>query len=264
MKKKTFYYTDMLNDDFGNTIQRIQPLPQKYRYVSCNPVSRALSLLLYRVIARPVIFCYVKVRFHHRFVGVKAFRRHKGGCFLIGNHVTLAGDAFIPHLAGIRKRNYILTGKETSSLTPILPLLRAFGNIPLGQSVAQNVAMLRCVREHLAEGASITIYPEGHIWPYYTGIRPFGPQSFYYAVLTQAPVFCTTTCFQKKRFGKTPRITSYVDGPFYPKAGLGRAACAQDLRDRVFETMTARAAAHSTYAAYEYRKKECTDDASTD
>lgn len=260
MKKQTFYYSDELNDDFGNTIKTVKPLPKSYVYAGKNIFSALGTFLLYRVIVRPIVWAYVKVKFHHKFVGKKALCKDKNGCFLYKNHVMLAGDAFIPNVISVRKKNYIVTGKETNSLGAILPLLRALGNIPLGQDAAQNVAMLKCMRRRVGEGASVTIYPEAHIWPYYTGIRPFLDTSFLYAVMLKTPVYCATSCFQKKRFGKTPRVVTFIDGPFYPPTGMGRAESAKYLRDRCYETMCARAAEHSTYAAHEYRKKEILDE----
>ena len=259
MKKKVFYYADELNDDFANTVQNIKPLPQNYRYARSNLFSKLGSFLLYRVIVRPVVWVYVKVKFRHKFVGKKALCKEKSGCLLYKNHVMLAGDAFVPNLISVKKRNYILTGEETNSLQTILPLMRALGNIPLGQDPTQNLAMLKCMRRRIAQGASITVYPEAHIWPYYTGIRPFLDVSFRYAVALKAPVYCATSCFQKKRFGKTPRVVTFIDGPFYPQEGMGRAEAARYLRNRCYETMRTRAAEHSTYAAYEYRKKESAD-----
>ena len=260
MKRCIFYYEDELNDDFAtDTVKNIRPLSSKYRYVKKNPFSGFAAFFLYRVIVRPVVWVYVKVKFHHRFVGKKKLCREKSGCFLYKNHVMLAGDAFIPNLISVRKRNYIVTGKETNSLQAILPLMRALGNIPLGQDAAQNIAMLKCMRQRVDEGASVTVYPEAHIWPYYTGIRPFPDVSFHYAVALKVPVFCATSCFRKKRFGKTPRVVTFIDGPFYPQEGKGRAENAKYLRDKCYEAMCARAAEHSTYAAHEYRKKETTD-----
>lgn len=257
MKKQIFYYEDELNDDFAaDTVQHIRPLPDKYQYVKRNAFSKLFSFLLYRVIVRPLVWVYVKVKFRHKFVGRKKLCREKAGCLLYKNHVMLAGDAFIPNLISARKRNYIITGKETNSLQAILPLMRTLGNIPLGQNAAQNLSMLKCMRQRVQEGASITVYPEAHIWPYYTGIRPFLDASFYYAVALKAPVFCATSCFQKKRFGKTPRVITFIDGPFYPEAGMGRAESAKYLRDKVYETMCLRAKENSLYAAHEYRKKE--------
>lgn len=260
MKKKTFYYADELNDDFANTVKKINPLPKKYRYVSKNPFSKLFSFFIYRMVARPAVWVYMKIKFRHKFVGKKALCKLKTGCFLYKNHVAVAGDAFIPNVMCIKKRNYIVTGKETNSLTVILPLLRALGNIPLGQDNAQNLAMIKCMRERVEQGASVTIYPEAHIWPYYTQIRPFVDTSFHYAVTLKTPVFCATTCFQKKKLGKTPRIVTFIDGPFYPKEGMKRDEAARYLRDCCYETMCARAAEHSTYAAYEYRKKEGDDE----
>ena len=256
MKRKVFYYADELNDDFASTVQNVRPLPQDYRYARNNVFSAFGSFLLYRVIVRPIAWIYVKIKFRHKFVGKSRFCKEKSGIVLYKNHVMLAGDAFVPHLISVRKRNYILTGKETNSLRPILPLMRALGNIPLGQDPAQSLAMLKCMRRRVSEGGSITVYPEAHIWPYYTAIRPFSDVSFRYAVVLKAPVYCATTCFQKKRIGKTPRAITFIDGPFYPEPGMTRAESAKYLRDRVYESMCARAAAHSTYAVHEYRKME--------
>lgn len=259
MKRKIFYYADELHDDFGNTVKTVKPLSPRYAYVRKKPFSKLLSFFLYRVVVRPIAWGYVKIKFRHKFVGKKALAKEKAGCFLYKNHVLLAGDAFIPNIVGIKKRNYILTGKETGSLRAILPLMRALGNIPLGQSRAQTRSMLKCMRCRIDEGASITVYPEAHIWPYYTGIRPFPKESFYYAVILKAPVFCATTCFQKKRLGKNPRAVTFIDGPFYPQEGMTRAENAEYLRNRCYEAMCARVAAHSNYAVYEYLKKESVD-----
>ena len=259
MKKQIFYYEDELNDDFAQTVQNLKPLPKNYRYVKTNPFSRLGSFLLYRGLVRPVIWVYMKVKFRHKFVGKKVLCKQKTGCFLYKNHVMLAGDAFVPNLISVKKRNYIVTGKETNSLSAMLPLMRTLGNIPLGQDAAQNLAMLKCMRQRVDEGASVTIYPEAHIWPYYTKIRPFPAISFRYAVALKTPVFCATTCFQKKKFGKTPRAVTFIDGPFYPEEGMNREQSAVYLRNKCYETMCARVAEHSTYAAHEYRKKESVD-----
>ena len=253
MKQKIFYYEDELNDDFADTIKTLHPLPKKYCYVKRNPFSKLFSFVIYRMIARPAVWAYMKIKFHHKFVGKKALCKLKSGCFLYKNHVAVAGDAFIPNTMSVKKRNYIVTGKETNSLTAILPLLRALGNIPLGQSTAQNLAMLRCMRKRIAEGASITIYPEAHIWPYYTGIRPFPDDSFSYPIKYGAPVFCFTNTYQKRKHARAPRLVTYVDGPFYPNDALPLREKRQDLRDRVHACMTERSRL-SDCVVIEYRR----------
>ena len=256
MKPQVFYYEDELTDDFGECVKKIVPLSKKYVYASKNPFFRFFSFFIYRIVARPLVWLYTKIRFGHRFVGKEKIRKHRGGYFLYGNHTAFAADAFIPNLLTVRRRNYILTGEAASSLTAILPLMKALGNIPLPSDPVHKVAMLRCVRQRIGEGDSVTVYPEGHIWPLYTGIRPYPTDSFLFASLTGAPVFALTNCYKKKRFGRSPRIVSFIDGPFYPDPALSRAENAAMLRDAVYEAMCRRASEESTYSYHEYVKKE--------
>lgn len=64
------------------------------------------------------------------------------------------------------------------------------------------------------------IYPEAHIWPFYTGIRPFPDTSFRYPVQQKLPVFCLTNTYQRRGKSHIPQIVTYLDGPFYPDAEL--------------------------------------------
>ena len=58
------------------------------------------------------------------------------------------------------------------------------------------------------------IYPEAHVWPYYTKIRPFISASFKYPTKLDAPSFSMTTTYQKRKRGKRPKMVVYIDGPF--------------------------------------------------
>ncbi len=75
---------------------------------------------------------------------------------------------------------------------------------------------LATIEEKIKNKHSITIYPEAHIWPYYTKIRPFKEVSFKYPIQLNAPVYCITNTYQN--YGKHNKIqlVTYVDGPFYP------------------------------------------------
>ncbi|MDD6290727.1 MAG: hypothetical protein PUA77_02895, partial [Lachnospiraceae bacterium] len=54
------------------------------------------------------------------------------------------------------------------------------------------------------------------------------------------PVFCFTNTYQKRRFGKKPRIVTYVDGPFYADKGLSGKEQKEKLRNQVYEAMCRR------------------------
>lgn len=101
------------------------------------------------------------------------------------------------------------------------------------------------------------IYPEAHIWPYYTDIRNFKPDSFMYPVENNKPVFCFTNVYKKRKFSKRPKVVTYVDGPFYPYDDLSKRENMEMLRDNVYNAMKKRIVSNPVYKyKYIYIKKE--------
>ena len=129
------------------------------------------------------------------------------------------------------------------------------GAIPLGSTIKQSRDMAASVHGHISRGDLITIYPEAHIWPFYTGIRPFPAASFGYPARDGAPVYAMTSCYRKRRFVAFPKVVTYLDGPFYPDSSLPLPERKQRLRDQCHAAMVKRAEENSTYAYYEYREE---------
>lgn len=254
--KKVFYYEDELNDDFGTTVKKIKPLPKKYKYIHKNPFFRFFEFALYRLIVRPLAWLYIKIKFGHKFVNKRVIKEIKGGFFIYANHATIMGDAFIPNLLTLKRRNYIISGEQASSLTVLLPIMNALGLVPLSNDRAQQIQLLKCVKHRIKEGHSVTVYPEAHVWPYYTDIRPYPCDSFRYPVTMNVPIITMTTCFQKKRLSKKPRAVTYIDGPFYLKENLTKGENIEYLHKTAYNKMKERAKNHSTYMYYEYKRKE--------
>ncbi len=97
------------------------------------------------------------------------------------------------------------------------------------------------IEKKINKNYSITIYPEAHIWPYYTKIRPFKAVSFKYPVKLNKPSFCITNTYQA--YGKNNdkiKIVSYIDGPFFPNDKLSPKEAQQDLRDTIYNCMVNR------------------------
>ena len=115
--------------------------------------------------------------------------------------------------------------------------------------------MAASVHGHISREDLITIYPEAHIWPFYTGIRPFPAASFGYPARDGAPVYAMTSCYRKRRLGAFPKVVTYLDGPFYPDSSLPLPERKQRLRDQCHAAMVKRAEENSTYAYYEYREE---------
>ncbi|MDE6408538.1 MAG: 1-acyl-sn-glycerol-3-phosphate acyltransferase [Anaeroplasmataceae bacterium] len=176
----------------------------------------------------------------------------KTGAIIYGNHTTLLADAFVPNLIFSFRRNYIVVSPETTSIWGIRTLLGMLGAMPLTEKLTLKKKFIKALRQHLSKKKLITIYPEAHIWPYYTKIRPFDDASFKYAALFDKPVFALTNCYQKRKFGKKPKIVTYYDGPFYPKPELNTKENAAYLRDLVYQAMVDRTEKYSTYSYIEY------------
>ena len=99
------------------------------------------------------------------------------------------------------------------------------------------------------------IYPEAHIWPFYTKIRPFTESSFRYPIQNKCPVMCFTNTYQKRKFGKKAKIVTYIDGPFYADSSLKRKAQKVELRNRVYEAMVERSRNNTLVLATYIKKK---------
>ena len=221
-KNKTIYYSDELNDDFASLGIKKKPLGDDFEYIHKNILWNTCSLVRYRMIAQPLVFVFVKVAHRQRFKNRKVLKTaRKTGAFIYANHTNMLLDAFVPNIVKLRKRGYILVGPDTTSIPGLKNIVEMVGAIPLGQTLSENKEMLECINHRIAKNKGfITIYPEAHIWPYYTGIRDFKAGSFSYPCYTDTPVFAMTNCYQKKLIGKHPKVVTFVDGPFYPDKNL--------------------------------------------
>ena len=257
-KNKTIYYSDELNDDFASLGIKKKPLGDDFEYIHKNILWNTCSFVIYRMIAQPLVFVFVKVAHRQRFKNRKVLKTaRKTGAFIYAKHTNMLLDAFVPNIVKLRKRGYILVGPDTTSIPGLKNIVEMVGAIPLGQTLSENKEMLECINHRIAKNKGfITIYPEAHIWPYYTGIRDFKAGSFSYPCYTDTPVFAMTNCYQKKLIGKHPKVVTFVDGPFYPDKNLPMKERKEKLRKQCYDTMVKRAKENSTYSYIVYEKKD--------
>ena len=81
------------------------------------------------------------------------------------------------------------------------------------------------------------IYPEAHIWPYYTGVRDFSDESFIYPVRLSVPVVAVAVTYRERRFLKKlpPLTTLYISDPFYPDPACSPREARTALRNQVYD-----------------------------
>ena len=213
--KKTRYYAS-LADDFEQSADQNFKLPENYKWVRTDIVSKFLSGLIYGL---AVIFggAYCRFFLHMKVKGRKNLRGVKGGFFIYGNHTQPIGDVFIPALCVLPKRIYTVVSTANYGIPVIGKLLPYLGALPIVNTLHGVKELNKAMEQRLNKKHPIVIYPEAHVWEYYTGIRPFPDTSFKFPVKFDRPSFAMTVTYRKAKFFKRPLMEVFIDGPFYPQ-----------------------------------------------
>ncbi len=239
-KQKVYYYHDELNDEFTEFSGKTKVIDENFKYVNNSKPYRLLHHLLYNTLEKPVAHIYWKCKFHNRIVNKKLISKFKdSGVFVYGNHTQQFGDVLMPCLVTGKKYAYIIVHPNNISIKGIGGLIHTFGAIPLPSNLKAMRHFLSAIEQRIKEKQAVVIYPEAHIWPYYTKIRPFTSVSFRYPVMLNAPSFCFTNTYQKRKNGKL-QIVTYIDGPFYPNKSLNQKEQQEDLRNQIYQKMVER------------------------
>lgn len=255
-KRKVIFYSDELNDEFSLAQITPKKIDGNYCYIYDSLFKKFTHFFWYRMVATPIAFLYTKIVFHHKIIGKAVFNEFKNtGYFMYGNHTQDIGDAFIPNMLNVPKDNYVIVHPNNVSMPYLGRITPSLGALPLPDDMAAYRNFLKAVEKRISQNHAIVIYPEAHIWPFYTKIRPFTDVSFAYPVKLKVPVFCFTNTYQKRRWSKRAKIVTYVDGPFYPDEGLSAKEQKQQLRNQVYNCMCERAK-NSSVIQIEYIKRD--------
>lgn len=256
--KRVIYYTDEQNEDFAGTNIKRKTVDENFTFIHKNPIWRGVAFFLYYFIAIPLIWFYERVLLRVKFVNKKAVKKCKGKrYFLYGNHTGFI-DAFTPNLISFPRSNKIVVSADTVSIRGLKHLTQMLGAIPLPTGMRGMKQFIKAV-DHYHEKHNITVYPEAHIWPYYTGVRAFSDVSFGYPVKYNAPVIAFFTAYTKPKgflsWFRKANVTVYVSDPIYPEEGLTGKEAREDLRNKVYGFMSEKSKL-SNYSVIEYIAKE--------
>lgn len=256
VRQKIIYYDDIMNDEFSTAKITPRKIDGSYVYLPAGAFKKFTHFFWYRVVAKPLARLYLKIKFAHRVVNARLLREEKDGYFLFGNHTQAIADALIPGVIGGRKSVYVIVHPNNVSMPVLGAITPTLGALPLPDDKEATENFIRAVKTRVEEGNAVCIYPEAHIWPYYTGVRPFGEKSFRYPVNYKKPTYCFTNTYQRRgKRGDKVRLVTYIDGPFYPDERLSAQAGRKQLRDMVYETMCRRAE-NSDIQVIKYEKRK--------
>lgn len=262
-KQRIIYYRDELNDDFAGTNIKRKPLKPNFRFFVTNPFYRFLTSVFYYLIAVPVFWIIAKLIYNVKVKGKKKLKKagfQKTGGFIYGNH-TMIGDAFMaPLYVALPRRIRIICSQETVSIAFIRNIIMPLGAYPIPneKNLAQTNHFLDGIDFFIKKKEKILIFPEAHIWPYYTKIRPFSEKSFSYPAKQGTPVVAICTTFKKRKFLKfrRPQPIVHISNLFYPDMSLSLGERALKLRNDVYEFMVDCCSSLDNYEYIKYIKKE--------
>lgn len=239
---KTIYYEDELNDEFSKSSIEPRIIDENYKYVHKNPLWNLCSFVLQNILSVPIKILYAKIKFRIKYIGKEKIKPYKNeGYFIYGNHTQPFADTFIPSIPMYPKRNFLIVNPVNISLKGTGILVEMLGAMPIPSNKSAMKNFLEAIKQKINKGYAITIYPEAHIWPYYTKIRPFKDVSFKYPIQLKKPAFCITNTYQSYgKNNKKIRIVSYIDGPFYPNKELTLKEQQKELRNKIYNCMEER------------------------
>ncbi len=238
-KEKVRYYTSF-DEDVIESKEQNYKLPEDYKWLRLDVLSRLLSGLVY-TFALVFSTVYCRLFLHVRFRNTKILRqmRNSGG-FIYGNHTQPVGDVFNPALAAFPIRIYTIVSPANLGIPFIGKILPYLGALPIADNVKGLKKLNEAIEYRLSQNRCVVIYPEAHVWEYFKDIRPFGDASFKFPAKYDKPVFSMTATYQNRKYGRKPKMTVYLDGPFYADKSKSLKNQAIDLRNQVEEKMKER------------------------
>lgn len=249
--KKVRYYTSF-QDDFIESKEQDYVLPADYQWVRSDLWSRILSGLIYGL---AVVFggIYCRCFLHMKVKGRGMLKGIKGGFFIYGNHTQPVGDVFIPALCVLPRRIYTVVSTANFGIPVIGKLLPYLGALPVVDSLGGMKELSKAIDHRVNTGHPVVIYPEAHVWEYYTKIRPFPESVMRYPVRQDRPAYAMTVTYKKSRIFKRPVMEVFLDGPFYGRGDTAREK-AKNLHDQIWTAMLSRS--ENSNAAYiEYQRQ---------
>lgn len=253
MEEKTVYYENH-KQDFVFSKHQDYVLPEDYEWAPDNIKTKLMSAIAFRI-AQIFGGIYCRLFLHTKVKNRKVIKKAKGrGFFLYGNHTQEVGDVFQPVLVCGSRRYFAVAGLANYGIPVIGKLLPLIGGLPIPDDIHKMKKMIDGTYKRIKQNYCVVIYPEAHVWPYCTFIRDFPDTSFRFPVDCDVPVYSMTSTYHKRKLGKKPGITIYVDGPFYCDKSLSIKEQRKELREKVHNAMVQRSK-ENTYSYIKYIQK---------
>lgn len=252
-EKPPIYFYHHLNDDVVHSARQDYRLADDYQILPASVKDKIWNKIV-RTLAACFGWLYSRCFLRVKVLGKNKLKHVSGGYFVYANHTQPIGDVFTPLTIFSPYRFYAIAGQANWGIPWIGKHLLPYGGLPVGRNLKQTAKLLQAIRTVIQNKQGIVvIYPEAHVWPYYTKIRPFPATSMHFPVALNAASFTATSTYVKTRFRRRPRLIIYIDGPFYPDRALPKKDQQEKLRQEIFNQLSKRAKM-SNYSYVKYQK----------
>ena len=118
MEKRTVIcYKDELTDEFSTAVITPKKIGDDWVYVHTSAWKKFTHFFWYRMVATPLAFLYLKLKFRHKIVGREKLKKQgRSGYFLFGNHTQDIGDALIPSMLTFPNDAYVVVHANNVSI----------------------------------------------------------------------------------------------------------------------------------------------------
>ena len=256
MKRQIRYY-ESYTDDFEKTKNQDFALPDDYKWVRTDLISRIMSGVIY-TLAYVFSWVYCRLVLHMCIKGRRNLRGMKEAFFIFGNHTQPVGDVFIPAHCVFPRRIYTVVSPANYGMPFIGKILPYLGALPIADSIQGMRELQKAMDIRLSQGHPIVIYPEAHVWDYCTQIRPFPVTSFRFPVKMNRPSYAMTVTYRKSSIFKRPIMNVYIDGPYHGE-GETSGERAKSLHALISAVMEQRSC-ESDFSYIEYRNNDKQDE----
>lgn len=248
---KTIYY-EKYTDNIVESKNQNYKIKEDYQWIHTNLIYRIISQIIY-FIACIFSVIYSKIVLKIKIENKDILKKYKKeGYFVYGNHTQTIGDVFVPRQI-VGKRFYTIASQSNLGIPVIGKILPMLGALVIPDNISQTKKFMKAVEKRIEQKNAIIIYPEAHVWPYYTKIRPFPSTSFKFPIETNSPTFCFTTTYYKRKNKEKPGIKIYVDGPFFPDMSIKPKEREKKLCNNIYNKMLERSK-HSNYEYIIYKR----------
>lgn len=250
MNKVNYYKS--YDEDFVKSANQNYALNSNFKWYHKNPFYHFGSFLchiIFIIIANIYSRLFLHVHIHNR----ELLKKEKG-YFLFANHTQMIGDILNPVLMTVPVHPYFVCSPANLGIPVLGKILPLAGALPIPDSLSKLKELKNAINLYINKGKCIVIYPEAHLWPYCTFIRPHSKSAFHFPYENHAKSFVATTTYRKGIFEK-PIIDIYIDGPYMADYTLDKKEAINKLHNEIYNIMSERSKLN-TYEFITYKKED--------